>query len=144
MGAFAQAPMRSRHPTARVRACVRTKRHHRTGRHIEQKTAQSRQGYGESDPPGGAPLILTGLRHGHRDGSYGTHTASGTRVATACRNDASASPSTAARAGQQHVDPPRAAPIITLLTLRKGSASARIEGTPGPFSVSYPTAAVVR
>lgn len=41
---------------------MRTKRHHPTGRQIERKTAQSRQAYGESDPPGGAALILTGIR----------------------------------------------------------------------------------
>ena len=45
MGAFAQAPMRSRHPTARVRACVRAKRHHPTGRRNHLRDA-----CGLSDP----------------------------------------------------------------------------------------------
>jgi len=40
-------------------ACIR---HHPTGRQIDRKTAESRQVYGESDPPGDAVLILTGLR----------------------------------------------------------------------------------
>jgi len=62
MGAScAQAPMRSRHPVARVRNGTTQQ-----GRQIERKTAESRQAIGGSDPAGGARYILTGYRVARR------------------------------------------------------------------------------
>jgi hypothetical protein len=57
MGAFAQAPMRSRRPAVRVRYGAA---HRADG--STQRQQPTRQAYGESDPTGDATPILTGLR----------------------------------------------------------------------------------
>jgi hypothetical protein len=57
MGAFAQAPMRSRRPAVRVRYGAA---HQADG--STQRQQPTRQAYGESDPTGDATPILTGLR----------------------------------------------------------------------------------
>ncbi len=59
MGAFAQAPMRSRRPAVRVRYGAA---HRADG--STQRQQPTRQAYGESDPTGDATPILTGLREG--------------------------------------------------------------------------------